>query len=210
MNTKDLANKAYAAARDALAQGDYDMARAALRWARHADSGNPLYMLAEAVLAQRTGDHHEAELLYRRALDMAERAIGPGHMHNVAIAARLLALYEEAGRDDQARALQDRIIDGLDRASAADASIPALDRLAEICVRAGRAGEAIAIYQAAFERRSAVYGNGHRRAVECLVALTRLRARIRDLAEARAAQEEIMQPRFIWRHEERVEPVQPA
>ena len=42
MFVKDLANKAFQAAREAMTQGDYEMARAALRWARRADSGNPL------------------------------------------------------------------------------------------------------------------------------------------------------------------------
>ena len=204
MLVKDLANKACRAACDAMAQGDYEMARAALRWARRADSGNPLYIHAEAMLAQKTGAFHEADRLYRRVADLAERALGAGHIQNVAISARMIALYEEMGRGGQADMLRHRIIDGLDRDSAIDGGIPALDRLAEICLRAGRSADAVAIYEAALARRRQVFGGIHDRVSECLVALTRLRVRIRGLAEA-AAPRDIpapFQPEIVWRREE--------
>ncbi|MCK5621080.1 MAG: hypothetical protein KAJ11_02230, partial [Alphaproteobacteria bacterium] len=152
MSAKDLANKAYKAACDAMTRGDHEMARAALRWARRADSGNPLYIHAEAVLAQKTGGYFEADRLYRRVADLAERTFGEGHIRNVAISAKMIGLYEEMGNAHEAEKLRHRVVDGLDRRSAADGSIHALDRLAEICLRAGRSADALAIYEAALAR----------------------------------------------------------
>lgn len=204
MSAKALANNAYKAAREAVDKGDYDMARAALRWARRADSGNPLYIHAEAVLAQKTGRPFEADRLYRRVADLAERTFGEGHIRNVAISAKMIGLYEEMGNIYAAEKLRDKVIDGLDRQSAAEGSIRALDRVAEICLLAGRSTDALAIYEAALARRRQIFGDVHHRVSECLVALTRLRARIRRLAEAAAARETPapFQPEIVWRREE--------
>ncbi|MEN8195916.1 MAG: tetratricopeptide repeat protein [Pseudomonadota bacterium] len=204
MRAKDLANKAYRAGRDAMAQGDHETARAALRWARRADSGNPLYIHAEAVLAHKTGGYFEADRLYRRVADLAERTFGEGHIRNVAISAKMIALYEEMGNAHEAEKLRHRVVDGLDRKSAADSSIHALDRLAEICLRAGRSADALAIYEAALARRRQAFGDVHERVSECLVALTRLRVRVRGLAEAAAARKALpaFEPKIVWRREE--------
>ncbi|MBE9552871.1 MAG: tetratricopeptide repeat protein, partial [Proteobacteria bacterium] len=98
-------------------------------------------------------------------------------------------------------------VDGLDRKSAADGSICALDRLAEICLRAGRSADALAIYEAALARRRQVFGDVHDRVGECLVALTRLRVRVRRLAEAAAAREmpAPIRPEIVWRRKEEVD-----
>ena len=207
MFVNDLANKAFQAAREAMTQGDYEMARAALRWARRADSGNPLYIHAEAMLAQQTGGYHEADRLYRRVADLAERAFGAGHIRNIAVSARMIGLYEEMGNSRQADELRNRIIDGLDRDSAADGSVHALTRVAEICLQAGRASDALAIYEAALARRRQAFGDSHQRVNECLIALMRLRARVRRLAEAAAACEGVpaFTPEIVWRREERAD-----
>ena len=205
MSVRILANNALKAAHEAMAQGDYDMARAALRWARRADSGNPLYIHAEAILAQRTGAHHEADRLFRRVADLAVRAFGAGHIHNVAISARTIDLYEEMGRPGMADELRNLVIDGLDRSTVVDGSIHALDRLADICLKARRSAAALAIYESALARRRAVFGDGHARVSECLVALARLRARIRKLAETTDTRETApsFRPEIVWRREDR-------
>jgi tetratricopeptide (TPR) repeat protein len=207
MFAKDLANKAFRAACNAQAEGNHELARAALRWARRADSGNPLYIYAEAILAQKTGGNFEADRLYRRVADLAERSFGEGHIRNVAISAKMIGLYEDMGNDYEADKLRHRIINGLDRESAADCTIRALDRVAEICLRAGRSADALAIYEAALARRRAVFGNVHDRVNECLAALIRLRTRIRSLSEAAAAREPrpAIEPRIVWRREEEVD-----
>lgn len=202
MSAKALANNAYKAAREAMDKGDYDMARAALRWARRADGGNPLYIHAEAMLAQKTGRPFEADRLYRRVADLAERTFGEGHIRNVAISAKMICLYEEMGNTYEAEKLRHRVIDGLDRQSAADSSVHSLDRVAEICLQAGRSSDALAIFEAALARRRQVFGDVHHRANECLVALTRLRARIRGLAEAAARETPApFMPEIVWRRE---------
>jgi tetratricopeptide (TPR) repeat protein len=170
-----------------MAQGDYDMARAGLRWARRADSGNPLYIFAEATLAEKTGGYFEADRLYRRVADLAERSFGTGHVRTVTISARMIDLYEKMGNAFEAAALRNRVIDQLDHESAADSSIDLLDRLAGICISAGRFGDALALFEAAVARRRQVFGESHNRFTELLAAQTRLRARIRQLAKATAA-----------------------
>jgi tetratricopeptide (TPR) repeat protein len=179
MFATNLANKAYKAARKALAEGDHDLARAAIRWARRADSGNPLYIHLEAVLARKSGDRHEAERLYRRLADLAERTFGAGHARYVAVLAGLIELYDEMGRHVEAARLRNHAIDRLDRQSAADSGISALMRMADICLHVGRTADALSIVDAALARRRSVFGNGHIRVDECRRALEALSARIR-------------------------------
>lgn len=183
MLVTDLARNAYRAARESMANGDYDLARAALRWARRADSGNPLYIHAEAELNRLTGNYHEADRLYRRIIDLAERAFGAGHVRTVALAGRMADLYDLMGREEQAATLRRRILNALDMTSAADASIQTLERIANICLQADRAVDALAIHTAALARRRAVFGEGHKRVEECLGAMKRLRLRIRMRSE---------------------------
>ncbi|MDH5409893.1 MAG: tetratricopeptide repeat protein [Alphaproteobacteria bacterium] len=205
MFVRDIANKAYQSGRDAMANGDYAMAQAAFRWARRADSRNPLYIHAEALLARKMGNPHEADRLFRRVLDLAERAYGPGHYQNSIFSANLIELYEQMGHTERAMKLREQVIAGLDRKTASFAGSRALDRLAEICLQAGRAADALSIYESALTCRIATFGDGHARVTECLVALTRLRARIRKLAEAAAARDMAAPPRpeIVWRQEER-------
>lgn len=201
MFAKDLANKAYKAARRALAEGDYHLARAAIRWARRADSGNPLYIHLEAELARKFGDRHEAERLYRRLADLAERAFGAGHIRNVAVLSGLTELYDEMGRHDEAAQLRKRIINNLDRRSAADSGVPALARVANMCVRAGRGADALAIFDAALTRRRSVFGENHPRVVECRHALQALRARFRLEPAAGKALESTFRHKILWRED---------
>lgn len=185
----ELARNAYRAGRAALMARDYGLARAALRWARRADSGNPLYIHAEAELAHRTGAYHEAERLYRRLEDLAERTFGRGHARVVAIRARLIALYRDMGRPEQATRLRLQTVAGLDRRTAADAGMPALQRLAELCLDAGRTDIAMELFEAALARRRSVFPDRHERVIECLSGLARLRRRIGRIALAAAARE---------------------
>lgn len=208
MFVRDIANKAYHSGREAMSNGDYTMARAAFRWARRADSANPLYIHAEALLAQKMGNPHEADRLFRRVLDMAERAYGTGHYQNSIFTANLIDLYEQMDRPEQAASLREQAIDGLDRKTASFASTRALDRLAEICLMAGRSADALAIYESALARRVATFGDGHARVSECLIALTRLRARIRKLIETATAREipSPFQPKIVWSREKEANP----
>lgn len=179
MIVRDLARKAYGAAREAMEKGDYDMARAALRWARRADAGNALFIHAEAELERRVGNYYEAERLYRRLIDFAERSFGVGHINTVALTSRAIELYEEMGRPHQANLLRDRTIRELEPHSAANGSICALERFARLCIDGGRPTDALAIYVAALKRRQAVFGRTHSKVKECFSALMALRARIR-------------------------------
>ena len=198
MFAKDLANKAYHAARKALAEGDHDLARAAIRWARRADSGNPLYIHLEAELARKSGDRHEAERLYRRLADLAERTFGAGHIRNVAVLSGLIELYDEMGRHEEAAQLRERIIKNLDRHSAADSGIPALARAANICLQAERPADALSIFEAALKRRRSVFGENHPRVAECRRALQAVRARIRlNTADADSAVT-ASRPEILW------------
>ncbi len=201
MFAKDLANKAYKAARKALAEGDHDLARAAIRWARRADSGNPLYIHLEAVLARKSGDRHEAERLYRRLADLAERAFGGGHIRNVAVLSGLIELYDEMGRHDEATGLRNLVIDRLDLRSAADGGTPALMRITDICLQAGRTADALSVVDAALARRRSVFGDGHIRVKECQRALEALSARIRMEPATEREPTAAFGPEVLWRED---------
>lgn len=201
MFAKNLANRAYKAARKAFAEGDYVLARAAVRWARRADSRNPLYIHLEAVLARKCGDPHEAERLYLRLADLAERSFGAGHIRNVAILSGLMELYDEMGHHDEATQLRKRLINGLDMRSVADGSIPALTRVSDICLRAGRFADALSILDAAMSRRRSVFGENHHRVAECRRLQDALRARIRLDPTGTKAPSTAFRPEVLWRED---------
>lgn len=171
-----------------MARGDFDLARAAFRWARRADPGNPVYIHAEAALARRTGDLHEAERLFRRVIDIAERAFGAGDPRTAMIRDDLVELYLQMGRPGEARRLAAAIVDGLDRKAAARCSVRGLARIAGTCLRAGCPEEATLIYEQAGSWRRALFGDGHPKVDECRSAADALAARLQRAAPAIAAE----------------------
>lgn len=174
VRTANVARRAYASGREALAQGDLDMARAAFRWARRADPGNPLYIHGEAAVACRTGNYHEAEHLYRRVLDLATRAFGAGDPR-VAVAARgLIELREEHGQEEEAWSLGEYILDSLDRDAAAQTGVTVLSALVNICDTTARLGDAVDIHRRALAWRIRTFGEDHYKVHECNIAIAEL------------------------------------
>lgn len=148
----NAAAKAYDAGQEAMSNGDFEAALGAFRWARSADNGNPAYIHAEAVLAQRTGSHDEAEKLYLRVIDIAERALGGRHSYTTTVTYGLIGLYVIMGRNTQARIFCNRIIDNLDRDTVARSSISRQRRIMEICRRAKHLGDAMHMYESSLVR----------------------------------------------------------
>ena len=151
------------------------MALTAFRWARRADSGNPVYIHAEAVLARRMHNHHESENLYRRVIDVAVRAFGARDPRTAMIAFGLAELYGEMGRHDEARDLCGHIVDNLDREAAAIGGIQSLARITLICQRAGRLDEAMRIHLQADAYRRRVFGDRHYKVGECVIGIAELK-----------------------------------
>jgi tetratricopeptide (TPR) repeat protein len=181
MQRANVAAKAFMAGRDAMTQGDFEMALTAFRWARRADSGNPVYIHAEATLARKMHNFHESENLYRRVIDVAVRAFGARDPRTATIALGLSELYEEMGRHDQARDLCARIVDNLDREAAAMGGIQSLARITLICQRAGRLDEAMRIHLRAVAYRRGVFGDRHYKIGECVIGI----AALKELMKAR-------------------------
>jgi tetratricopeptide (TPR) repeat protein len=174
LQTSKISARAFATGREALAKGDYGTARTAFRWARRADPGNPLYIHGEAVVAHRTGNFYDAEHLYRRVLDLAMRAFGAGDPR-IALAARgLIELCRQQGRYEEAWTLGKYVVDSLDRAAAARAGVASLSSLVKICDAIGRLDEAVALHRKALAWRSRVYGEGHYKVQECIIAIAEL------------------------------------
>ena len=143
----NVAAKAYDAGHEAMSNGDHDMALDAFRWARSADQGNPAYIHAEAVLAQQTGNLYEAEKLYLRVIDIAERALGGRHSYTATVTYGLIGLYVKMGRHEQARNFCNRIIDNLDCDTVARSNIRRQRRIIEICRRAECLGDTMHTYE---------------------------------------------------------------
>lgn len=174
LQTSKVSARAYAAGRQALARRDYTAARTAFRWARRADPGNPLYIHGEAVVAHRTGNFYEAEHLYRRVLDLAMRAFGAGDPR-VALAARgLVELCRQQGRFEEAWTLGKYVVDSLDRNAAARSGTAVLSALVKICDATGRLDAALVLHRQALAWRSRVYGEGHYKVQECIIAIAEL------------------------------------
>jgi len=174
LETLKVARRAYAAGRTALADSDFDLARAAFRWARRADPGNPLYIHGEAVLAEKSGNLHEAEKLYRRVLDMAIRAFGAGDPRTGLVARSLIGLLEDNGREEEAWEIADFLLDNLDQDAAAQANVLTLAALVGIYDTAARLGDAVALHRRALAWRKAQFGEGHYKVHECRIAVAEL------------------------------------
>jgi len=172
--TLKVATRAYAAGRKALAEGDLDLARAAFRWARRADPGNPLYIHGEAKLAEKSGNLHEAEKLYRRVLDMAIRAFGIGDPRTNLVARSLIGLLEDNGRDEEAWEIADVLLDNLDQDAAVRAGVLTLAALVGIYDTAARLGDAMALHRRALAWRKAQFGEDHHKVHECRIAVAEL------------------------------------
>lgn len=186
--------RAYAAGRSAMARRDYDLARTAFRWARRADPGNPVYIHAEALLAERVGNPHEAERLFLRVIDVARRAFGAGDPRTAMVQGNLVRLYERMGRLDEARELAATIVGGLDRRAAAQGTVNGLSRIADICIRAGRADDAMLIHWQAVSARRTVFGHGHAKVTEILAATNALAARLQRTSAADAGTRQAGRP----------------
>jgi hypothetical protein len=72
----------------------------------HPDVATGLHNLAELYCAQRRYD--EAEPLFRRALVIGERVLGPEHAQVVMTRAHYAAMLRETGRADEADRLEGR------------------------------------------------------------------------------------------------------
>lgn len=177
LETSKVSARAFAAGRKALAQGDTDLARAAFRWARRADPGNPLYIHGEAVVAHRTGNFHEAEYLYRRVLDMAMRAFGAADPRVALAAQGLVDLCREQGRLEEAQTLAGFVVDSLDREAAGRAGMAALSAITRICDATGRRDVALAVHGQALAWRRAMFGENHDKTRLCTAAMTELKKR---------------------------------
>ena len=198
MRRAKVAAKAFMAGREAMARGDFEMALTAFRWARRADSGNPVYIHAEATLAHKMHNYHESENLYRRVIDVAVRAFGAGDPRTATIALGLAQLYEEMGRRDEARDLCGHIVDNLDRESAAIGGVRSLARITEICDRAGRLDDAMQIHLRVAAFRRGVFGDRHYKMGECTIAIAELKKLMK--ARGRAAEmKNVSHPAFFPR-----------
>ena len=201
MSKARISANAFRAGRDAMLNGDFEMALTAFRWARRADSGNPVYIHAEAVLARKMHNYHESENLYRRVIDVAARAFGPSDPRTATIALGLVELYEEMGRHDEARGLSIHIVDNLDRQAAAMGSVRSLNRIAEICHRADRPEDAMRIHWRAVAYRRKVFGHGHAKVGELRAGIAALRKRASSARAARPVADAIapLSPALLMR-----------
>ena len=67
--------------------------------------GNSLNSLS--LLYQKQGNYAAAEPLYKRALAIVEKALGPAHPHVMTLLESMAAFYKETGRADEAKRLED-------------------------------------------------------------------------------------------------------
>lgn len=184
--TSKISARAFAAGREALAKGDTDLARAAFRWARRADPGNPLFIHGEAVVAHRTGNVHEAEYLYRRVFDMAMRAFGAGDPRLALAGQGLVELLLDQGRYEEAETLGRYVVDGPGKVATEQAGMPALRAVTRICDATGRLDAALAIHERALTWRRGIFGQDHHKVGACAAAIGELKRRIAIRGERRA------------------------
>lgn len=163
--------KAYRAGQDAMRVRDFRLAKTSFLWASTLDPENALFVHAAAGAACGLGQYREAEGLYRKAIALAERTIGPGQPQVALVAYSLVELYENQGRIDEARQLSDRVVRELDREQAIHANSQSLGRLAALCRKACRPEAGEALYREALSWRRQVFGPDHAKVADCEAGL---------------------------------------
>lgn len=150
------------------------------------DSTNPLKIHAAAETAMKSGRFREAEGLYRQAISVAETTMGGSHPHVAKIADRLVELYQNQGRYDEARQLCARVVSQINPAEAAVASDQALSRLAYFCRGAGDHHKATEFYREAIAYRRKVFGQAHGKVAACIASLAETYRDIGNMGKARS------------------------
>lgn len=150
------------------------------------DRSNPLKLHAAAEEAEKAGRFREAEGLYRQAVSVAEATVGAAHPHVARVAGRLVDMYENQGRYDEARQLCERVIGNIDPAEAAMANDQTLARLANFCLRAGQTHKATELYREAIAYRRQVFGHAHGKVATCIASLAETYRDLGNMAKARA------------------------
>ena len=97
------------------------------------------------------GQYAEAEPLYRRALAIVEKAVGPEHPNTAASLNNLAALYDSQGRYDEAEPLYRRALAIREKARGPEHpnTAASLNNLAELYLSQGRYAEAEPLYRRA-------------------------------------------------------------
>ena len=150
------------------------------------DSNNPLKIHAAAEESMKSGRFREAEGLYRQAISVAEATAGGSHPHIAKIADKLVELYENQGRYDEARQLCERVIGQIDPAEVAVANDQTLSRLANFCRGAGDHHKATEFYREAIAYRRQVFGHAHGKVAACIASLAETYRDMGNMAKARS------------------------
>lgn len=125
-----------------------------------------LYAIALSGLAQTydaQAKYAEAEAVYRRALAIAEKTLGPTHTNTAAIRTRLAGVYQHQARYADAEAMYRRSLAIEEKALGArhpDLMIT-LNNLANAMQRQGKYSDAEALYRRALPIAEAAKGAGH-------------------------------------------------
>lgn len=147
-------------------------AAAVVRYADELSIGEPIgrLMTGLGLYLEERARLDEAEPMFRRALEIGEKALGNNHP-NVAIALNNLAsLLEEMGRFDEAEPMYRRALQIDEKALGEDHPSVArdLNNLAELLRETGRLKEAEPIYRRALEIAEKSFGAEHPKVAICL------------------------------------------
>jgi tetratricopeptide (TPR) repeat protein len=150
------------------------------------EANNPLKIHAAAEVAIKAGHFREAEGLYRKAISVAESSAGGAQPHVAKIADRLVELYRNQGRYEEAQQLCARVVGQIDPSQAAVANDQTLSRLAEFCRRAGDHHKATEFYREAINYRRQVFGHAHGKVAACIASLAETYRDLGNMAKARS------------------------
>jgi len=116
-----------------------------------------------AALHETTGSYQEAEMLYRRSLELSERALGPEHPTTVTTLSNLAAVLEATGRYQEAEMLYRRSLELSERVLGPQHPTTAttLNNLAAVLEATGRFQEAEVLYHRSLEIAERLLGGRH-------------------------------------------------
>jgi CHAT domain-containing protein/Tfp pilus assembly protein PilF len=141
---------------------------------------------SESARMRRAGKYDEALSLAARALEAAERALGPDHSYVGYLLNELGFLQRERGEYAKAEASYQRALAIYEKALGPDhpQTVDSINGLGLVYVSTDEFGKAGRLLQQALEITERTLGAEHSRVVACLVYLGRLRIKLGDLAQA--------------------------
>ena len=170
LDDDEAAEVAYQRGKLAETRIDFAVARQQFNRAVQLKPDNPLYLDSAGSILSTLGAYGEAAPLYKRALRIREKSLGPEHPDTAAGLNNLAVLYRHQGRYDEAEPLYVRAVAILEKALGPEHpnTAQSLSNLAELYRRQARYDKAEPLFERALESTEKALGPEHNKTAQIL------------------------------------------